>query len=213
PPEDGIAINFGYDPEGFGQSTSAPVVEEVTEVQEEQSQVIREVVSDPVVTQETVEAPTITETTTERQPDPEPVVEEPQPSETLTERLQRIREGRGSGEGETEGGGDQGNPEGDPNSPSRTGAGGTGNSGNYRLGNRQALSRPRPQYNCPDEGRVVVKVQVNRSGKVVQADAGANIPGGPASNTISSCLFEKATTAALNTTWQGDPNAPERQIG
>lgn len=211
PPENGIAINFGYDRVGGGNTSSAPV-----ETQEETPQEVQETVTEPTVdntaTQEMVDAPTVNteETPTQEVVEPTP---DPQPSDRLSGALQSTRDGTGSGEGEDEGGGDQGDPNGDPNSPNRTGQGGTGSGGNYRLGNRNALNRPEPDKGFTEEGRVVVKVYVDRAGKVVRAIPGVDIPGDVATNVFSSDLFERAKQAALKTTWQGDPNAIDQQIG
>jgi hypothetical protein len=59
----------------------------------------------------------------------------------------------------------------------------------------------------------VVKIYVNREGKVTRAIPGEKVPKGPATTTTSSCLFEKAKAAAMRTTWQGDSDAPATQIG
>lgn len=213
PIEDGIAINFGYEDDGQGNTEQAP--------QQSTPQQPEEVVETPdvpeeVATQEAVEAPAISEKKPEPKPKEKPkeVKEpDPQPTSDLSDRLSRVRNTKGSGEGETQGGGDQGSQDGDPNSKNRTGTGGLGDSGDYRLGGRKALQRPKPNYNCPEEGRVVVKIYVDRYGKVVNAVPGERIPGDVASNTSSKCLFDRARDAAMSTTWQGDPNAPEQQVG
>jgi phosphoribosylaminoimidazole-succinocarboxamide synthase len=82
------------------------------------------------------------------------------------------------------------------------------------LGSRQALTQPKPNYECPEQGRVIVKVYVDRTGTVVDAIPGENIPnGGGNSTTSSKCLFQKAKDAAMKTKWQGDANAPVKQVG
>ncbi len=212
PPEDGIEINFGYDDVGGGNTESAQMTQPQTQPQQTNESTPTEV--DEVATQESVDAPAVT---TEEESNPEPPKEEvepdPTPSDRLNSALQSTRNGEGAGEGETEGGGDQGDPNGDPNSDSRVGTGGSGGSGNYRLGGRNALERPMPNYDCSDEGRVVVKVYVDRRGNVTRAEPGDAITNGPATNTFSSCLFDRAKQAALRTKWQGDVNAPEEQVG
>ncbi|GGH66778.1 energy transducer TonB [Phaeocystidibacter marisrubri] len=211
PPENGIAINFGYDAVGGGTTSSAPSESE-PQVEETVTQPTTQPTETNVATQDVTDAPSVntqeqtTEPTQETQPDP-------QPDSRLTGALSSVREGTGEGEGATEGGGDQGDPNGDPNSPNRTGVGGTGSGGNYRLGNRNALSQPKPTYDSQDQGRVVVKVYVDRTGRVVRAEPGVDIPGDVATNVFSSVLFDRARAAALATKWQGDPNAVEEQIG
>lgn len=218
PPEDGIAINFGYEDDGSGNTTqSAP--QQPQPQQEEVEKETAEQIDDDVATQEVEDAPNVTneqtETETEK-PKEEPKEEpKPQPDSRLQNALDKTKnqQGQGEGEGETTGGGDQGDPDGDRNSPNRDGNGGIGNSGDYRLGGRKALERPKPKYDCPEQGRVVVKVYVNRGGKVVNAIPGEKIPNGPTSTTSSSCLYDRARKAAMQTTWQGDANAPDMQIG
>jgi len=215
PPEEGIAINFGYEDDGSGNTTQAAPVQPQTKPQEVPQETTEQV--DKVVTQESVDAPSVSEEKPKPKTQPtekpkEKVEEAPKPSNQLQNIINRTRTGQGEGEGETKGGGDQGDPDGDRNSPSREG-GGAGGSGDYRLGGRKALDRPKPTYDCAEEGRVVVKVWVDRGGRVINAIPGEKIPGGPATTTSSSCLFNRAKDAAMRTTWQGDPTAPDNQVG
>jgi hypothetical protein len=141
------------------------------------------------------------------------VAEAPKASKELSNRL-NSKFGRtggtagatGSGQGSTSGGGDQGAPNG---SGDGNGTGGSGNSGNYQLGTRSALERPKPRYDCEGEGIVVVKVYVDRSGTVTRADG----QGQKGSTTSEECLIRRAQEAALKTRWQGDPSALELQVG
>jgi outer membrane biosynthesis protein TonB len=133
----------------------------------------------------------------------------PQPSNRLSSSLNKLKTtGTGSGSGTTAGGGDQGDPNGTPNGGAGGSGQGTQGTGDYRLGNRSPTSRPRPAYGCEDEGRVVVKVYVDRNGNVVSAE-----PGAGGSTTGSTCLFDRARQAALLTKWAADPNALETQVG
>lgn len=88
--------------------------------------------------------------------------------------------GTGTGDGKSQGvtfpGGNQGVPTGDPNA-NRYGQGGSGSgdqgSGiSFSLSGRSALSLPKPQYPGDDAGVVVVKVTVDRTGRVTSAEAG-----------------------------------------
>ncbi len=81
--------------------------------------------------------------------------------------------------------------------------------GTYGLGNRSAVFRPKPNYNCKGEGIVIVKVFVDRDG-VVQKVEGHGQKGTTA---IDDCLIRRAEEAALMTKWQPDPNALELQVG
>ena len=193
-----------------------------------------------VQTQDVVDAPALETSKSEEEPEPEeepkeeetpaeetekPAEEQPEntepsepekpsPSKELQDLLNNTENSDASGQGETKGSGDQGDPAGDPNSNNYQGDGGGGNgSGNYLLGNRAAMEKPRPDYPCEEEGRVVVKIVVDRNGNVKNATAGGKIPNGPATTTTSSCLYGKAEAAALRTTWQADAEAPPLQTG
>jgi outer membrane biosynthesis protein TonB len=86
---------------------------------------------------------------------------------------------------------------------------GTGNgNGNYQLGNRKALNKPQPAYICNEQGKVVVEISVDRSGRVVAARAGIR-----GTTNAASCLLGQAKQAAMDTKWQADANAPDVQIG
>lgn len=112
------------------------------------------------------------------------------------------------GEGNDNSPGDKGKITGDPNASGYYGNGGTGSGGDYRLGNRKPLSRPKPDYICDEEGLVIVRIEVDTNGKVIKAT-----PGVKGSTNTAACLLSQAKTAALNTKWNPDPNAPSKQVG
>lgn len=102
--------------------------------------------------------------------------------------------GTGSGSGSGSGGG--------------SGSGSGGGVG-YYLGNRKALSTPKPNSGCSDEvGNVVVEVTVDKDGNVIKA-----VPGVKGTTVTASCLKEQARLSAMKTKWQPSANAPERQVG
>lgn len=214
-PENGIAINFGNSETGLG--SEADGAEQAVESQPKSSspeQTSNDEAENPTMTQDIQDAASIDSKSSAESQTPEPTEpEEPTPSNKLSNMLENVRNSKQGGEGVKEGSGDQGDPDGDINSQNRVGDGGGGGNGNYRLGNRKALTTPNPVYKCPDEGRVVVKIYVDRNGKVTSAIPGEKIPGGTASTTTSKCLYERAKAAALNTTWQADGDAPNPQIG
>lgn len=122
--------------------------------------------------------------------------------------------GSGGTGGGTGGGNGTGNGTGTgPGSGSGSGGGngsgvGTGNGAGYSLGNRKALSKPAPNYNCNEEGRVVVEVSVDKNGKTISAT-----PGIKGTTNTAKCLLDQARIAAMNTKWQASEDAPERQVG
>ena len=112
------------------------------------------------------------------------------------------------GEGDDDQPGDKGKETGDPNASGYYGIGGDGSGGNYQLGNRRALTRPIPEYDCNEEGKVVVTISVDQSGKVISAQAGAK-----GTTNSASCLLSRAKEAALRTKFNADSNAPSKQVG
>jgi len=224
-PEAGVEINFGYAEDGFG-------AEAAVSIQNPSATSSSSSTEESIKTQDWQEAPTVSaseESKPKKDEDKPQNVDEPaetpvektiekpdpKPSDALQSILNKTKNSQSGGEGVTAGGGDQGQENGDPRSSSRNGDGGGGGNGdgNYLLGNRLALAKPKPNYPCSDEGRVVVKIFVNQAGQVVRAIAGERIPGGAASTTTSSCLYEQAKKAAMQTTWEADGTAPDQQSG
>lgn len=112
------------------------------------------------------------------------------------------------GEGNDSKPGDKGKITGDPNASGYYGNGGTGSSGDYQLGNREPINRPKPNYICDEEGLVIVEIEVNNNGRVIKAT-----PGVKGSTNTAACLLSQAKEAAQKTTWNSDSNAPSKQIG
>jgi outer membrane biosynthesis protein TonB len=113
-----------------------------------------------------------------------------------------------NGEGNDNTAGDKGSITGDPNAKNYYGNVGSGGIGDYQLGNRKPLSRPKPNYICNEEGLVIVEIEVDKYGKVIKATAGIK-----GSTNTAECLLSQAKIAALKTKWQSDTNAPSKQIG
>jgi colicin import membrane protein len=112
-------------------------------------------------------------------------------------------------EGITGGPGNQGVPNGSVDSNVHGPGGGTGNSGiSYDLHGRGYRLLPNPKYEYQGEGKVVVEVSVDRSGKVTQA-----IPGGKGSTTLDEYLLTVAKEAAMKATFEPKPTAPLIQKG
>jgi colicin import membrane protein len=112
--------------------------------------------------------------------------------------------------------GNQGDPRGSVDSKVRGEGGGLGNSGSglgdkgisYELQGRGFQKLPKPKYEYQDEGRVVVEVSVDRSGKVIQA-----VPGIKGSTTLDEYLLKVAKEAAMEATFESKPDAPLFQKG
>jgi colicin import membrane protein len=112
-------------------------------------------------------------------------------------------------EGITGGAGNQGVPAGSVNSQNRGNGSGLGNSGiSYDLQGRGYQKLPLPKYDYQGEGKVVVEVSVDRSGKVVQA-----VPGIKGSTTLDEYLLRVAKEAAMEATFEVKADAPVVQKG
>lgn len=227
PPENGIAINFGTSEVGAGENQPTEPVKSApqqTTAPEPVSQP-EPVIEEEVVTQQTEEAPVIekkkkpqpVKKETPEKPKEQPPAEkpEPKPDKSTTDAMSSILNGperTGSetgGEGDDNAAGDKGSPDGDPNASSYYGNGtGIDGDGNYRLGGRRALNKEKFVQDCNESGIVVVRIEVNRSGQVVNAT-----PGVKGTTNSASCLTEPARRAAMATRFNSDENAPSRQVG
>ncbi len=145
----------------------------------------------------------------------ERVEKEKQEKAAKRKNLDALLGGFSDGDGNADGGegddnkpGDKGQVTGDPNASGYYGAGGGGSGGNYRLGNREALEKPIPAYDCNEEGKVYVSISVDKTGKVFAAQAGVK-----GTTNSAPCLLVRAKEAALKTRFNPDNNAPSKQIG
>ncbi|NJB72843.1 outer membrane biosynthesis protein TonB [Saonia flava] len=112
-------------------------------------------------------------------------------------------------EGDDNKAGDKGQPDGDPYATSYYGSPGSGSgTGGYGLNGRSLVSKGKVQQECNEEGRVVVKIVVDKNGKVVSATPGVR---GTTNNSV--CLLEPAKKTAFLHKWNLDSNAPSQQVG
>jgi colicin import membrane protein len=114
-----------------------------------------------------------------------------------------------TGEGVAGGPGNQGVPTGSVDSKVRGDGSGLGDKGiSYDLQGRGFQALPPPKYDYQGEGRVVVEVSVDRSGKVIQA-----VPGVKGSTTLDEYLLKVAKEAALAASFAVKSDAPTVQKG
>jgi outer membrane biosynthesis protein TonB len=131
-------------------------------------------------------------------------------------KLDELMGGLNKSDGEVQGGegddnmaGDKGQPDGDPYATSYYGSPGSGSgTGGYGLSGRSLVSKGKVQQECNEEGRVVVKITVDRNGKVVSAT-----PGVKGTTNSHPCLMEPARKTAFLHKWNLDSKAPNQQIG
>ncbi|MFS4448963.1 energy transducer TonB [Maribacter sp. 2307UL18-2] len=112
-------------------------------------------------------------------------------------------------EGDDDRAGDKGQPGGDPYATSYYGSPGSGSgTGGYGLNGRSLVNKGKVKQECNEEGRVVVKIIVDKNGRVVSAT-----PGVKGTTNNSPCLLDPAKKTAFLHKWNLDSNAPSQQIG
>jgi hypothetical protein len=113
------------------------------------------------------------------------------------------------GEGPDSQGGNKGQLDGDPYAPSYFGGSGPGKGGiGFGLGGRGRPSKKIYKQECNEYGLVVVRIEVNRQGKVIKAE-----PGIRGTTNTHPCLLEPAKKIALSHKWPADADAPTTQVG
>ncbi|MFM9826545.1 energy transducer TonB [Flavobacterium sp.] len=117
--------------------------------------------------------------------------------------------GTGGSGGGTGGGNGTGNGIGTGSGYGAGTGGGSGNGTGYSLGNRKAISKPKPNSDCSNEtGVVVVEITVDKNGNTTNAVAGIR-----GTTITAKCLKDQAKMAAMNTKWSSSGDAPEKQVG
>jgi hypothetical protein len=236
PPEEyGVAVNFGTTDFGSGNKPLAQPREAVEEKVVEESQP-EPSVSEPteaiqktedVMTQEDAEAIAIKKqkeaeakakaeadriAREKREAEERKKQEEEEKRKKLDNLIGGVKNSSGNddgGEGPDNKGGNKGQLDGDPYAPSYFGGSGPGKGGvGYGLGGRGRPSREIYKQDCNEYGLVVVKIEVNRQGKVVKAT-----PGIRGTTNTHPCLLEPAKKIALSHKWPADSDAPTIQVG
>ncbi len=177
-----------------------------------------------VITQDTEDAPEVNnepvkETTQPTEPVKEPVKEvkepvkatpaPPKPDKSTTDALNNVLNGQANngtsnnGDGDSNQAGNQGHIDGNPYANAYYG-GGSGNGSGYGLNGRKKLGVNKFPQDCNEEGKVVVKIFVNRSGKVIKTEI---------QQSDDPCLNTAAKKTAMSYKFDAAPNAPSTQTG
>ncbi len=213
PIEYGIAINFGSS--DFGNKKPKNVSESKLPVQDNQEDIAEEVVEE--ITNEIPDDEFLSQnennTTLIQKPKEVPKPTPKKPSNNTLKAFDNLlkgdtSDGKPTGDGDAIQQGVKGSENGDPASTKYYGNTNKSGDPNYNLAGRAALTKPKEQPNCEEEGRVVVSIEVNKKGKVVRAVSGVK-----GTTNTADCLLKPAREAALNTNWNADPNAPNIQKG
>ena len=223
PKEYGVAINFGDAAIGKGTAAAAPTKKSntvaatptevaTTTVDKSTTDNAKTIVSNS----ETLPVSTSPKKTPQKTTAPskkDAVQEAPTPSKATTDALKSLlsgtaQNGKSQGKGDDTQQGVKGARSGSTNPTTFYGNTTAGNGNNYNLAGRAVLSTPKKQPDCQEEGTVVVRIVVNKQGKVIEA-----IPGVKGTTNTAACLLKPAKQAALETTWNTDATAPANQIG
>lgn len=225
PPESGIAVNFGNTAVGSGpvepaKPTKVTPVTQTSQPQPAQSS------EENIATQEIEDAPVINsspdvETSTkpvktDPKPQTEPVKEDPKPSSDVLNAIgsvtgaDEIDGENNNGEGPGDGPGNKGQLNGDPYANTYYGDPGLGQGGKgYGLKGRGKIRGQGVPPECNESGKVIVEIEVNRSGEVVKATAGKR-----GTSNRAQCLLDAATKTAKTWKFTAAPDATkEIQIG
>jgi len=236
PPEEyGVAVNFGTTDYGAGNkplSEPKKAVEDkvVEEAQPEETKVepteattkAKEVMTQDnaeaiaIKKQKEAEAKAKAEAERVEREKREAIEKKLRKEEEKKKKLDNLIGGVKNADGATDGGegpdtkaGNKGQLDGDPYAPSYFGGSGPGKGGiGYGLGGRGKPSRQIFKQDCNEYGLVVVKIEVNRQGKVINAE-----PGIRGTTNTHPCLLEPAKKIALSHKWPSDPEAPTTQVG
>lgn len=220
-PERGLTVNFGTTDMGSGDNQPEAATTPVEEIQEPEEEVtppsepVPEASVPDVATQDVEEAIEVPKPKTPEEIEAEKAAEaeakkraeqeeQRKKMAAIANKLNNPTTDGGGGDGPDDQPGDKGQLDGGPDGAYS--GGGTGD-GNYALGDRAALTKPKPVYECQEEGKVVVDIKVDRNGKVVYASIGKG------TTNTAECLTQKAIQAAYKTKWQAKDGAPIEQRG
>lgn len=220
-PETGLTVNFGTTEMGNGDNQPEAATTPVESEEQPEDDPVEptepeiDAVTPDVATQDEVEAPEVPKEKTEAEKAAEKAAEAEaikkaeqqekiKKAAALAQAFNNPNKETGGGDGDDEQPGDRGQQDGGPTGGYE--GGGTGN-GNYALGDRTALTKPKPVYECQEEGKVYVDIKVDRNGKVVYASVGQG------TTNTAECLTKKALQAAYKTKWQPKNGAPIEQKG
>ena len=227
PPENGVDVIYGVDITGMGERTPPPSAAKQEETQTPQTQPEQSTsqeVKENLLAQDNNEEVSVPEVPKKKEKNKETPKKDtpkespkpaPKPSRETSDALSNILGAANAGGSGTSGQGDgnqpgyQGQIDGSQYANSYYGSGGGSSSGKgWGLNGRSIASQGKVPQNCNEEGRVVVQIEVDRSGRVVKATAGVK-----GTTNSAPCLLDAARKTAAMHRWNADDNAPARQIG
>ncbi len=230
--ESGIEVNLGFSEDGMGDQQSLIAAPEGPQLN--QSEMAAAAASSPVkseqgnvITQSVEEAPVI-QSKNQTSTTVSPTVDKQSTNTNITQEVRQSVDnksmfpgkkagtqggGGGSNEGETGKAGDQGALTGNPFSKNRGEGGsggttsGTGNT-DYSLAGRSIVQKTTFTGKWENEGKIVVRIWVDKVGTVIRATAGA-----PGTTVNDSELWKKAEQAAMGAKFNHDTDGEVEQRG
>lgn len=225
PGEEGILINFGDTDLGSGpeepreeerrqeetrqanpEAAAAQQAEEAFLTQDDEEAPALPAADKPTEKKETVKNTNNTKTPENPAPKEEKKEEKPRINTQAMYQGRKTDATYSGSEGTTTGTGNQGDPQGSTETLNHSLGGGAGITPN--LTGRSAISLVEPSKDFQTEGKIVVEITVDRSGKVINA-----VPGVKGSTTFDRHLMAIAREAALATRFDNKPDAPWQQKG
>ena len=222
----GMEVNFGNASQGMGKTQPQKPVAAKTTPQPSPKKVTpkaapKKVAQPKVATQESSDVAVPDKTKKEQTTAVKEVpkkVDPPKPKvdqatknilSKLVNQKKTVEKADQQGEGNDQVSGDKGKIEGNPYANSYFNLAGPGGMGKgFGLNGRRLESRGKVTQQCNQEGVVVVRINVNRQGDVVQAE-----PGVKGSTNTHPCLLQPARETALLHKWFPDAKAPAQQVG
>lgn len=224
PAEQGIAINFGTSDEGMGDvqpddsgdnqgntdEAASKQVSSTAPSSSQQSAATQDLEDAPSVNEKKSPKTTPTNTNPVTKPT-EPTQEETKPKLDSRADYSRIGGGsRGGSQGQTGQPGDQGSRDGSRNTD-RQGEGGRGGligDPSFSLEGRKLVKIPDITDKSQREGKVIVRIKVDKQGRVTSAEAILK-----GTTLLDASLMRKCELAALEARFSSNDNAQEEQIG
>ncbi|MBE0640214.1 MAG: hypothetical protein IH598_16995 [Bacteroidales bacterium] len=211
PGEEGVEVSLGYSETGSGLTQP----EEIKPVQRVEPVVPKNEPKE-IITQNNEETPSIEEIKPKEiekkeekpvekviPPKEEPVVN----PRALYTPNQKATDESGN-QGDQSDLADQGKETGSKDSKKPDGKGGLGDGVSFSLEGRGSIHLPKPPYDSREQGKIVIRIWVNKQGKVVRTQ-----PGVQGTNISDQSLIKLAEDAALKAAFTPDPNAPDQQVG
>lgn len=234
PEEEGIVVNFGNSETGMGAEEPAPAnnpVDEKEQVTPSSSQPSAASKSkEEVLSQEEIETIKLEakkkkeENESKAREERERVEQQKRIEEEIRKKEEEAKrkkaesdklfsgafgenKSNSNSQGVNNGPGNQGDPNGKPGADNYGPGSGDGNIG-FSLAGRKMTQRPVINDKSQDQGKVVVKITVDKYGNVTKASAGEK-----GTTATSSYLKKISEDAALKTKFNANPDAAEEQTG